>query len=189
MPAAPQGPRRPPMITPPAGLPAQGPQRPSGSVPHTGTPSAGVPVGRRSGSVPASATPPGGVNASRSSGSAPAAPQASVAGTMEAIQLLMALRGAASKVKQVHMVDQISHGLQSLGIKMPDSKGALPNMVTPTAAVPATAFIELLVRVHSEAKKAKQFSLAERVRSGLESLGYHVEEGPDHSSIARRIKQ
>ncbi|MGH7145737.1 MAG: hypothetical protein ACREJ2_16630, partial [Planctomycetota bacterium] len=104
-----------------------------------------------------------------------------------AIQLLMAVRGAANKVKQLAVVDQISHGLQSLGIKMPDSNGQLPAMKIPITAVPATAFIELLVHVHNEARKAKQFSLAERVRSGLEALGYQLVEVQNHNHIARRI--
>lgn len=191
------GNRRAPLVTPPAGLPAQGPVRPSGSVPAgqaegrtSGSVAAGQAAGRRSGTNPASNTPAGGAPVPQPA--APQGPQPSagttVAGTMEAIQLLISLRSAANKVKQLTVVDQISHGLQNLGIKMPDSKGQLPAMKTPTHAVPAQAFVAVLVHVLDEAKKAKQFSLAERVRSGLEGLGYRIQEGPSGSQVGKRVK-
>ena len=107
---------------------------------------------------------------------------------MEAIQLLMSVRGAAAKVKQAGIVNLISHGLQSLGIKIPDSTGQFPAMKTPQSAVAAQAFIELLVHVYNEARKGKQFSLAEKVRSGLESLDYQMVDTPGQSSVARRVK-
>jgi len=49
----------------------------------------------------------------------------------------------------------------------------------PEAAMGAAPFIELLVSLRNELRKAKQFELADRVRSGLSELGITLEDGPE----------
>jgi cysteinyl-tRNA synthetase len=47
------------------------------------------------------------------------------------------------------------------------------------AAMGAAPFIELLVSLRNELRAAKQFELADRVRSGLSELGIALEDGPE----------
>jgi cysteinyl-tRNA synthetase len=47
------------------------------------------------------------------------------------------------------------------------------------AAMGAAPFIELLVSLRNELRAAKQFELADRVRSGLSELGITLEDGPE----------
>jgi cysteinyl-tRNA synthetase len=49
----------------------------------------------------------------------------------------------------------------------------------PEAAMGAAPFIELLVSLRTELRGAKQFELADRVRSGLSQLGITLEDGPE----------
>jgi len=49
----------------------------------------------------------------------------------------------------------------------------------PEAAIGAAPFIELLVSLRNELRAAKQFELADRVRSGLSELGITLEDGPE----------
>jgi cysteinyl-tRNA synthetase len=49
----------------------------------------------------------------------------------------------------------------------------------PETAMGAVPFIELLVSLRNELRAAKQFELADRVRSGLSELGITLEDGPE----------
>ena len=49
----------------------------------------------------------------------------------------------------------------------------------PEAAIGAAPFIELLVSLRNELRAAKQFELADRVRSGLSELGITLEDGAE----------
>jgi cysteinyl-tRNA synthetase len=43
-------------------------------------------------------------------------------------------------------------------------------------------FVELLLSVRSDLRKARQWALADRVRDGLKGLGVIVEDGPQGST-------
>ena len=50
---------------------------------------------------------------------------------------------------------------------------------------PATPYIELLVALRNEARAAKSWSLADRVRDGLAELGVTLEDGPGGTTWRR----
>jgi cysteinyl-tRNA synthetase len=47
-----------------------------------------------------------------------------------------------------------------------------------TAAAEAAPFIDLLVELRADLRKARQFELADRVREGLGELGVELKDGP-----------
>ncbi len=56
----------------------------------------------------------------------------------------------------------------------------------PEADMGAAPFIDLLITVREELRKAKQFALSDRVRDGLEELGISLEDSPEGTSWRRR---
>ncbi len=59
-------------------------------------------------------------------------------------------------------------------------------LVEPEAALGAAPFIELLVAIRNELREAKQFELADRIRSGLTELGVGLEDTSDGTAARRR---
>ncbi len=59
-------------------------------------------------------------------------------------------------------------------------------LVEPEAAQAAAPFIELLVTIRNELREAKQFELADRIRSGLTELGVALEDTSDGTGARRR---
>ena len=50
----------------------------------------------------------------------------------------------------------------------------------------AAPFIELLIAIRNELRQAKQFELADRVRSGLSGLGITLEDTPQGTEWRRK---
>ena len=59
-------------------------------------------------------------------------------------------------------------------------------LIEPEAALAAAPFIGLLVAIRNELREAKQFELADRIRSGLTELGVALEDTPDGTATRRR---
>jgi cysteinyl-tRNA synthetase len=53
---------------------------------------------------------------------------------------------------------------------------------TPDEAIAAAPFIELLIDLRKELREAKQYALADRIRSGLAELGITLEDGPGRTT-------
>jgi cysteinyl-tRNA synthetase len=50
------------------------------------------------------------------------------------------------------------------------------------AALPVAPFVDLLIEVRAELRRAKQFALADRVRNGLAELGVTLEDSAGGTS-------
>jgi cysteinyl-tRNA synthetase len=59
-------------------------------------------------------------------------------------------------------------------------------LAEPEAALGAAPFVELLIRVRNDLRSAKQFELADRVRTGLAQLGIAIEDTPRGTEWRRR---
>ncbi|MEX0785491.1 MAG: DALR domain-containing protein, partial [Dehalococcoidia bacterium] len=60
------------------------------------------------------------------------------------------------------------------------------SLTEPEAAMGAAPFIELLITIREELRGAKQFELADRVRSGLEQLNIALEDSAEGTVWRRR---
>jgi cysteinyl-tRNA synthetase len=82
--------------------------------------------------------------------------------------------------REINRARDEGRGVEEAQKTLQELAGVLGLMLRePDAAIGAPPFIELLVSLRNELRAAKQFELADRVRSGLSELGITLEDGPE----------
>jgi len=82
--------------------------------------------------------------------------------------------------REINRARDEGRGVEEAQKTLQELAGVLGLMLRePDTAIGAAPFIELLVSLRNELRAAKQFELADRVRSGLSELGITLEDGPE----------
>jgi cysteinyl-tRNA synthetase len=82
--------------------------------------------------------------------------------------------------REINRARDEGRGVEEAQTTLQELAGVLGLMLRePDTAIGAAPFIELLVSLRNELRAAKQFELADRVRSGLSELGITLEDGPE----------
>ena len=97
---------------------------------------------------------------------------------------LAALFDLAHEINRAHDEGRPSDEARAALLELADVLGL--TLTEPEAALGAAPFIELLVAVRNDLREAKQFELADRIRTGLHELGIALEDTPQGAVWRRR---
>ncbi|MGC7847714.1 cysteine--tRNA ligase [Desulforudis sp. 1088] len=96
------------------------------------------------------------------------------------LDLLLGLRQEARQGKDFATADRIRDGLKAAGFVIEDTpRGARWKKADGQSGDVAPALLDLIIGLRREARRAKNFTLADRIRDGLKEMGVVLEDTPD----------